>query len=151
MFSHSCSGTNIFIWWKMKCTIQLGFASMNGTFHLSPHENSYHCTHKHSLFASYTIWQDRNPHHTHLLKLHLCMQYGVRLFIWLTVHFISMIPYVIHVFGHVFFCKACHFCLHCKCTVNLLTYVTCSDKPLDKGHLWHFQLLISSVLLQTKL
>ena len=23
----------------MKCSIQLGFASMNGTFHLSPHEN----------------------------------------------------------------------------------------------------------------
>ena len=37
--SHSCNGTNIFIRWKMKCTIQLGFASLNGTFHLSPHEN----------------------------------------------------------------------------------------------------------------
>ena len=37
--SHSCSGTNIFIWWNMKCTIQLVFASLNGTFHLSPHEN----------------------------------------------------------------------------------------------------------------
>ena len=24
---------------KMKCSIQLGFASLNGTFHLSPHEN----------------------------------------------------------------------------------------------------------------
>ena len=23
----------------MKCSIQLGFASLNGTFHLSPHEN----------------------------------------------------------------------------------------------------------------
>ena len=23
----------------MKCTIQLGFALLNGTFHLSPHEN----------------------------------------------------------------------------------------------------------------
>ena len=39
MFSHSCNGTNIFIWWKMKCTIQLGFASLNRTLHLSPHEN----------------------------------------------------------------------------------------------------------------
>ena len=39
MFSHSYNGTNIFIRWKMKCTIQLGFASLNGTFHLSPHEN----------------------------------------------------------------------------------------------------------------
>ena len=31
--SHSCNGTNFFIRWKMK------FASLNGTFHLSPHEN----------------------------------------------------------------------------------------------------------------
>ena len=37
--SHSCNGTNIFIRWKMKCTIQLCFASLNGTFHLSPQEN----------------------------------------------------------------------------------------------------------------
>ena len=37
--SHSCNGINIFIRWKMKCTIQLGFASMNGTFHVSPQEN----------------------------------------------------------------------------------------------------------------
>ena len=36
MFSHSCNRTNIFIRRKMKCTIQLGFASF---FHLSPHEN----------------------------------------------------------------------------------------------------------------
>ena len=31
-----------FVQWnkyKMKCSIQLGFASLNGTFHLSPHEN----------------------------------------------------------------------------------------------------------------
>ena len=27
---------------KMKCSIQLGFASLNRTFHLSPHENN--CT-----------------------------------------------------------------------------------------------------------
>ena len=31
MFSHSCNGTNIFI-------RELGFDSLNGTFHLSPHE-----------------------------------------------------------------------------------------------------------------
>ena len=36
---HSCDGTAIFIWLKMKCSIQLGFASLNRTFHLSPHEN----------------------------------------------------------------------------------------------------------------
>ena len=36
---HSCNGTNIFIRRKMKCSIQLGFASLNGTFHLSPHKN----------------------------------------------------------------------------------------------------------------
>ena len=35
MFSHSCNGTNIFIRWKMKCTIQLSFAMLNGTFSLS--------------------------------------------------------------------------------------------------------------------
>ena len=38
---HSCDGTAIFIRLKMKCSIQLGFASLNRTFHLdlSPHEN----------------------------------------------------------------------------------------------------------------
>ena len=54
MFSHSCNGTNIFIWWKMKCSIQLGFASVNGTFHLSPQEKTeywYHRAHNHSLFV----------------------------------------------------------------------------------------------------
>ena len=41
----------------MNCTIQLGFASLNGTFHLSPHENIlYHCTHKHSLFVLYSLY-----------------------------------------------------------------------------------------------
>ena len=50
---HSCNGT-IFSWggrwnvsfkeatfmrWEMKCSIQLGFALLNETFHLSPHEN----------------------------------------------------------------------------------------------------------------
>ena len=39
MFFHSCNGTNIFIRWKMECSIQLGFASLNGTFRLSLHEN----------------------------------------------------------------------------------------------------------------
>ena len=36
---NSCDGTAIFIQWEMKCSIQLGFASSNRTFHLSPHEN----------------------------------------------------------------------------------------------------------------
>ena len=36
---HSCDGTYIFIRWKMKCSIQFGLASLNRTFHLSPHEN----------------------------------------------------------------------------------------------------------------
>ena len=36
---NSCDGTAIFIRLKMKCSIQLGFASLNRTFHLSPHEN----------------------------------------------------------------------------------------------------------------
>ena len=36
---NSCDGTPIFIRGEMKCSIQLGFASLNRTFHLSPHEN----------------------------------------------------------------------------------------------------------------
>ena len=36
---HSCDGTYIFIRLKMKFSIQLGFASLNRMFHLSPHEN----------------------------------------------------------------------------------------------------------------
>ena len=36
---HSCDGTAIFIRLKMKCSIQLGFATLNRTFHLIPHEN----------------------------------------------------------------------------------------------------------------
>ena len=36
---HSCNGTAIFIRWKTECSIQLGFASLNRTFHLSSHEN----------------------------------------------------------------------------------------------------------------
>ena len=36
---NSCDGTSIFILREMKCSIQLGFASLNRTFHLSPHEN----------------------------------------------------------------------------------------------------------------
>ena len=36
---HLCNGTDIFIRWKIKCSIQLGFASLNRTFNLSPHEN----------------------------------------------------------------------------------------------------------------
>ena len=36
---NSCDGTSIFIRCEMKCSIQLGFASLNRTFHLSPHEN----------------------------------------------------------------------------------------------------------------
>ena len=36
---HSCDGTDIFMRWKIKCSIQLGFASLDRTFNLSPHEN----------------------------------------------------------------------------------------------------------------
>ena len=35
MPSHSFSDTNIFIRWKIKCSIQRGEAELNGTFHLS--------------------------------------------------------------------------------------------------------------------
>ena len=36
---HSVNGTDIFMRCKMKCSIQIGFASLNRKFHLSPHEN----------------------------------------------------------------------------------------------------------------
>ena len=36
---HSCDGTYIFIRRKMKCSLQLGFASLNRTFNLSLLEN----------------------------------------------------------------------------------------------------------------
>ena len=62
--SHSCNGTNIFIRWKMKCTIQLGFASLNGTFHLSPHENictialiNIHYLYTRLAYIHLTIWK----------------------------------------------------------------------------------------------
>ena len=36
---YECNGTNIFMRWKMKCSIQRGEAELNGTFHLSPNKN----------------------------------------------------------------------------------------------------------------
>ena len=36
---YECNGTNIFMRWKMKFSIQRGEAELNGTFHLSPNEN----------------------------------------------------------------------------------------------------------------
>ena len=56
------NGTNIFMRWKMKCSIQLGFASLNGTFHLSPNENicSIARMRKHSLFVLYNLYKDSN-------------------------------------------------------------------------------------------
>ena len=43
----------------MKCSIQLGYASLNGTFHLSPHENI--CTialiNIHYLYNSFPDWK----------------------------------------------------------------------------------------------
>ena len=36
---YECNGTNIFMRWKMKCSIQRGEVELNGTFHLSPNEN----------------------------------------------------------------------------------------------------------------
>ena len=51
-----------FMRWKMKCSNQLGFTSLNGTFHLSPNENI--CTiarmGKHSLFVLYNLYKDTN-------------------------------------------------------------------------------------------
>ena len=74
----------------------------------------------------YTIWQYKESTSNSLFEtpfVHAIWSYffNRRLLIniqRLTVHFISTIPNVIHVFGHVFFCKACHICLHCKWTVK---------------------------------
>ena len=38
---YECNGTNIFMRWKMKFSIQQGEAELNGTFHLSPNENIF--------------------------------------------------------------------------------------------------------------
>ena len=38
---YECNGTNIFMRWKMKCSIQLGEAELNGTFHLSLNETTF--------------------------------------------------------------------------------------------------------------
>ena len=54
---YECNGTNIFMRWKMKCSIQWGEAELNGTFHLSPNENicSIAGMRKHSLFVLYNL------------------------------------------------------------------------------------------------
>ena len=53
-----CDGTYIFIRLKMKCSIQLGFASLNRTFYLSPHENIRTITLMtiHYLYSIYFVW-----------------------------------------------------------------------------------------------
>ena len=38
---YECNGTNIFMRWKIKCSIQWGKAQLNETFHLSPNENIF--------------------------------------------------------------------------------------------------------------
>ena len=57
---YECNGTNIFMRWKMKCSIQRGEAELNGTFHLSPNENicSIARMKKHSLFVLYNTKTD---------------------------------------------------------------------------------------------
>ena len=59
---YECNGTNIFMRWKMKCSIQRGEAELNGTFHLSPNENicSIARMRKHSLFVLYNLYKDSN-------------------------------------------------------------------------------------------
>ena len=60
---HSCDGTNIFIRWKMKSSIQRGETELNGPFHLSPHENI--CT-----TALINIYYLYNNH----CKVHVCIK-----------------------------------------------------------------------------
>ena len=59
---YECNGTNIFMGWKMKCSIQRGEAELNGTFLLSPNENicSIARMRKHSLFVLYNLYKDSN-------------------------------------------------------------------------------------------
>ena len=59
---YECNGTNIFMRWKMKCSIQRGEAKLNGTFYLSPNENicSTAQMRKHSLFVLYNLYKDSN-------------------------------------------------------------------------------------------
>ena len=53
---------NIFMRWKMKCSIQRGEDELNGTFDLSPNENicSTARMRKHSLFVLYNLYKDSN-------------------------------------------------------------------------------------------
>ena len=39
MNGYECNGTDIFMRWKIKCSIERGEAKLNGTFNLSPNEN----------------------------------------------------------------------------------------------------------------
>ena len=41
MSGYECNGTDIFMRWKIECSIQRGEAKLNRTFHLSPNENIY--------------------------------------------------------------------------------------------------------------
>ena len=52
---YECNGTNIFMRWKMKCSIQRGEAELNGTFHLHRMKIfvPLHEWKKHSLFVLY--------------------------------------------------------------------------------------------------
>jgi hypothetical protein len=52
----SCNGKNIFIWWKMKCSIPLGCRLVEWNIpSFTSWKYSYHCTHKHSLFVYYLL------------------------------------------------------------------------------------------------
>ena len=41
MSGYECNGTDIFMRWKIECSIQRDEAKLNRTFHLSPNENIY--------------------------------------------------------------------------------------------------------------
>ena len=58
---HSWDSTYIFIRWKMKCSIQLGFDSFNRTFNLSPHE-IYVSSHIHYLYIGVMDIVSLNSH-----------------------------------------------------------------------------------------
>ena len=66
---------DIFIQLNMKCTIHIGFASLNRTFHLSPHENIYaitiHYLYNIQVFISQEFLIESSAAEKPLMMLHL--------------------------------------------------------------------------------
>ena len=56
---YECNGANMFMSWKMECSIQRGGAELNGTSIFKQRKYLHYCTNeKHSLFVLYSIQVD---------------------------------------------------------------------------------------------